>query len=324
MILREEAVTLPKIEAIIVEKASALDLIIIGGGPAGLTAGIYAIRARLKTLLIEKALLGGQVSLTDTVENYPGFPEGIKGMELAKRMEDQARRLGLEIIWGTASELEIEGTLKKITINGKKLSTRALIIATGGEPKKLGVPGEDKFRGRGVSYCAVCDAPFYRDKKVVVVGGGDSAIQEALFLSKYAEIVTVVHRRDQLRANKIFEERARLDPKIYFMWHTSIEEIKGKDKVEEVVVRDVLTNKKTKIKTDGVFIYIGKEPDTEFVKDKIKLDDQGFIITDEEMKTSIEGVFAAGDVRRKSLRQIATAVGDGAMAVDSALKYLEK
>ncbi|MBU1026547.1 MAG: thioredoxin-disulfide reductase [Candidatus Margulisbacteria bacterium] len=305
------------------KKDTSFDLIIIGGGPAGLTAALYAVRARVKVLLVEKMILGGMVSTTFNIENYPGFPEGISGMELSNRFQDQVRRLGLDIVWGNAIEIKNKKSEKEIIVDDKKFIAKALIIATGTEAAKLGVPGEDEFRGRGVSYCATCDGAFYKDKKVMVVGGGNSAIEEALFLTRYAKKISVIHRRDELRADKIIAERAIQDPKIYFFWHSTVEKISGKQKVEEVTLKDTHSNKTLKVPADGIFVYIGSKPNNELVKDIVKTDSHGFIITDENMKTSVNGIYAAGDIRVKSLKQVVTAVADGAIAAESARKYIE-
>jgi thioredoxin reductase (NADPH) len=313
----------PKAKAVSKEKRSDLELIIIGGGPAGLSAALYAIRSRLKVLLIEKMILGGMASTTFFIENYPGFPEGISGMELSNRMQDQVRRLGLDIMWGNCVSVNNKKNLREVQVDGKTLTAKAIIIATGSEAAKLGIPGEDEFRGRGVSYCATCDGPFYKDKSVLVVGGGNSAIEEALFLTRYAQKISVVHRRDELRADKILAEQALSNPKIYFFWHSVLEEISGKGKVDQVTLKDLQSGKKLKVPMDGVFIYVGSKPNSEPVQDAVKLDRQGFIITDENMKTSAAGIYAAGDVRATPLRQIVTAVSDGAIAAESARKFIE-
>lgn len=313
----------PKPQAVVIEKGPLLDLIIIGGGPAGLSAALYAVRARLKILLIEKMILGGQASTTFLIENYPGFPEGLSGIELSNRMQDQVRRLGLDILWGNALSVKNKKNHREIQVDGKPLTSKAVIIATGTEAAKLGVPGEDEFRGRGVSYCATCDGPFYKDKNVMVVGGGNSAIEEALFLTRYANKISIVHRRDKLRAEKILAERALSNSKIYFFWHSAVEEISGKEKIERVVLKDLQTGKKIKVPMDGIFVYVGNKPNTEMLKESVKLDSKGFIPTDENMKTSATGIYAAGDVRVKSLRQVVTAVADGAIAAESARKYIE-
>ncbi|OGB87513.1 thioredoxin-disulfide reductase [candidate division WOR-1 bacterium RIFCSPLOWO2_02_FULL_46_20] len=297
-----------------------MDLIIIGGGPAGLTAALYALRARLKVLLVEKMILGGAASTTFQIENYPGFPEGLSGLELGKRLQEQVNKLNLEILWGDSTRVKD----RQVQVDGKTLSAKAIIIATGTESTKLGIPGEDKFRGRGVSYCATCDGPFYKDKNVMVIGGGNAAIEEALFLTRYASKVSVVHRRDKLRADKILGERALANEKIYFYWNSIAEKIGGQEKVDELTVKDLLTDKKFKVPVDGIFVYIGSQPNSTLVKGLVKLDKQGFIITDEDMKTSTQGVFAAGDIRAKSLRQIVTAAADGAIAAESARKYIEE
>jgi thioredoxin reductase (NADPH) len=313
----------PKPSAVVIEKKPMLDLIIIGGGPAGLTAALYAARSRLKVLLIEKMILGGLATTTFSIENYPGFPEGISGTDLSNRLQDQVRRLGLDILWGNAISLKNKKGLREVQVDGKLLTAKTVIIATGTEAAKLGVSGEDEFRGRGVSYCATCDGPFYKDRNIMVVGGGNSAIEEALFLTRYAAKISIVHRRDQLRADKIYAERALSDSKIYFFWHSVVEKISGKEKIEEVVLKDLQSQKKLKVPVDGIFIYIGSKPNSEIAKNIVKLDQKGFILTDENMKTSAAGIFAAGDVRVKSLRQVVTAASDGAIAADSARKYIE-
>ena len=315
--------TLPKMEAVIIEKKGERDLAIAGGGPAGLTAGIFAVRMGLNAILIEKALPGGLMGTTDRIENYPGFPKEIKGMELSAAFEAQARELGLNIVWGTVNAVEAKGRKKRIMYDEKTVEAKAIIIATGTEPKKLGVPGEKEFLGRGVSYCATCDGPFYKDKKVIVVGGGNAAIEEALFLTNFASTVTIIHRRGDVRADKIFELRARSNPKIFFLWNSELEKIEGADKVKSITVKNSKTGKKTTVSADGVFIYVGSTPNVSFLRGILKQDKDGFIITDEEMRTSAKGIFAAGDVRAKSLRQIVTATSDGATAADSAYKYLE-
>lgn len=315
--------TKPKTQIIIQEEAMH-DLIIIGGGPAGLAAAIYSLRDRLKVLLVEKMMFGGQASTTSHIDNYPGFPDGVSGQELSQRMGEQAKKLSLEIIWGDAVQLKKSGNYFEAHVDGKIYSARATIIATGTNAAKLGVPGEDQFRGRGVSYCAVCDGAFYQNKNIMVVGGGNSAVEEALFLTRYANKVSIIHRRDELRCDKIIAEKAKNHPKIYFFWHSVVEEIKGEKTVKEVSIKDLISGKNLNVPVDGVFIYVGNNPNTAFVKDLVKLDKGGFIQTDEEMKTSLPGLFAAGDVRAKSLRQVVTAVADGAIAAESAREFIEK
>ncbi len=312
----------PKTAAVIKEGMSPFELIIIGGGPAGLTAGIYAKRAAIDALLIEKALPGGLITTTDLVENYPGFPEGITGTELGKKLEDQARKYGLDIVFGKVIKLEVKNSIKMVHTEEHSYSGKAVIIASGSEPKKLGVPGEESFIGRGVSYCATCDGPFYKDKNVAVIGGGNGALEEAIFLTKFAKLVTVIHRRDALRADNVLQKKAASNPKIFFKLHTAVEEIKGDDKVRSLKLTDTSSGKKSSINVDGIFIYAGLNPNTDFVKDLIKLDENGHIITDEKLKTNIDGIFAAGDVRKKTLRQVVTSVADGAIAVNSVKEYL--
>lgn len=300
------------------------ELLIIGGGPAGLTAGIYAVRSRLKTRLLEKGLPGGQIVVTEKIENYPGFVEGISGPKLASQMEEQAKQLGLEIeTFAEVSSLSVEGDFIKVKAESDEFASQAAIIATGAQPKKLGIPGENEFLGRGVSYCATCDGAFFRDKKVLVVGGGDSAVEEALFLTKFAAQVTIVHRRDELRAAKILRERAFANPKIDFLWDSHLIEIGGKDKVESGVVQNKNTLEKKEVSVDGVFMYVGILPNTEFAKGVIELDEAGFVVTDADLQTSAPGIFAAGDVRQNQLKQVSVAVGEGALAAMMAEKYLE-
>jgi len=301
------------------------DIIIVGGGPAGLTAGLYTSRARLKSLLIEKALLGGQVMTVEWVENYSGFEEGISGIELGQRMERQARRFGLEIIQGSVTEVSLHNKIKKILLeDGKLYEAKALILATGANPKPLGIEGEERFRGRGVSYCATCDGAFFKGKNIAVIGGGNSAVQEAVFLTRFAEAVYIVHRRDELRATKILQERAFSNPKIKFIWNSLPEKLDGEETVNALFLRNVKTGETTRLPVEGVFIYIGYIPNTGFLKGLVQLDEGNYIITDEEMSTSVKGIFAAGDVRAKSLKQIVTAVGDGATAAYSAERYIEE
>ncbi|MEK6680480.1 MAG: thioredoxin-disulfide reductase [Nitrospirota bacterium] len=304
---------------------SEYDIIIIGGGPAGLTAGLYASRARLKTLLIEKGLVGGQVVTTERIENYPGFEEGIAGPELIKRMDAQARRFGLEIISGNAAKVEDSGDSKVVALeDGKKISCKAIIVAAGAEPAKLEVEGEDKYRGRGVSYCATCDGAFFKNLKIAVIGGGDSALEEALFLTRFASEVYIIHRRNEFRAVKVIQERVFANPKIKVIWDSVIEKIEGEDfAVKKIAVENVRTGEKKELDIDGVFIYVGTRPNTDFLPVNTKLNDKGYILTDDNMATSIKGIFAAGDIRAKLLKQVSTAVGDGATAAFAAERYIE-
>ena len=299
------------------------EVIIIGGGPAGLTAGLYTSRSRLQTLLIEIGLLGGQMTTTEIIENYPGFSQGITGDELSRLMEEQAKRFGLEVVSQEAVELKMEGELKVIQANGTTYRCKALIICTGNEWRKLGVPGEKEFTGRGVSYCATCDGAFFQDSQIVVVGGGDSALTEALYLTKFVKELTIIHRRDALRGTKIYQERVFANPKIKLLWNSVVQEIKGDSVVHSVLVKNVKTGEVTEHPTEGVFLFVGLSPRTQFLKGSVNLDEAGYIITDENGETSLKGIFAAGDCRKKLLRQVATAVGDGATAAFAAEKYLE-
>lgn len=298
------------------------DLVIIGAGPAGLTAGIYAARARMKVLLLEKAVPGGQILVTDWVENYPGFPEGLTGYDLSEKMKTQAEAMGLEIQTAEVHSLKLSESVKEIVLKDKSITSKSLIIASGASPKKLGI-GEGNFMGKGVSFCATCDGPFFRDKTVVAVGGGDTAVQESIFLTKFAKKVYLVHRRDELRATKILQERAFANDKIEFVWDSAAIGIEGLFNVEGVKVKNLKTEKETVLKADGCFIWVGIQPTADFLNDDIKTDDYGFIITDEKMETSVPGVFAAGDVRDTPLRQISTAVGDAAIAAVCAEHYIE-
>lgn len=304
------------------------DAIIIGGGPAGLTAGIYLSRARMNTLLIEKALPGGQAALTEIIENYPGFPEGIDGPELMQKMEKQAVRFGLKIEYGEAAEVRIkegkEDKVKIVKINNQEYNTLAIILASGAEASKLGIPGEEELRGRGVSYCATCDAPFFKDQKIVVIGGGDTAIEEALYLTKFVREITIIHRRDRLRATKILQERVVANKKINFAWDSVVTKILDKEKVEGVLIQNKKTGEEKEIFCQGVFIFVGNIPNSKFLKELVKLDKRGYILTDDNMMTSQEGIYACGDVRKKILRQVVTACGEGATAAFAAQKYIEE
>lgn len=298
------------------------DLVIIGGGPAGLTAGMYAARARLNVLMVEKISPGGQVLITDLIENYPGFPEGLSGGELTDRMVEQAKQFGLPIENGEVTALELDGPVKKIILADREIKTKAIIIASGASPRTLHV-GEERFSGKGLSYCATCDGPFFRGKDVVAVGGGDTAVQESIFLTKFARKVYLVHRRDQLRATKILQERALANDKIEFVWDSVVTGLDGFFGVESVKVKNLKSGEEKTIKAEGCFIWIGILPNADFVGDTLKRDEWGFILADDKMQTSVPGVFVAGDVRVTPLRQIATAVGDAAIAAYSAEHYIE-
>jgi len=300
------------------------DIIIIGGGPAGLGAAIYSSRARMSTLIIEKAGCGGLIAITDNLENYPGFDKGINGFELTSKMEQQARTSGAEIAYGEVVEIETDEMLKKVILTDKTYITKTIIIASGSSFKKLGVKGEEEFIGRGISFCATCDGPFFKNKEVAVIGGGNSALQEALFLTKFASKVTLIHRRNEFRAAKILQERVAAEPKIKIILDTVVEEITGTETIEKIKVRNVKSDAAKEIPVNGVFIFIGWTPNTKFLmSNKIALDEKGYILTDEQMKTSIDGIYACGDVRKKSLRQVVTAVSDGATASVSAHHYIE-
>ena len=300
------------------------DLIIIGGGPAGLTAGLYAARARLKTVLLEKLSPGGQVLLTDLVENYPGFPDGISGFELVERMRHQAENFGLNIQSANVVKLELSPEKKQVITEKGPLETKALILTTGATPRKLEIEGEERLTGKGVSYCATCDGPFYRDQEVAVIGGGDTAVEEALFLTKFAKKVYLVHRRDELRATKLLQERAFAQEKVELVWDTIPTQFLGKTGVEEIELKNVKAGGLSTLRVDGVFVFIGYDPNSELVKGAMELDNRGFIITNNDLETSLPGVFAAGDIRSKLLRQISTAVGEGATAAFAAERYIEE
>jgi thioredoxin reductase (NADPH) len=298
------------------------ELVIIGGGPAGLTAGLYASRARLSTLLIEKGLVGGQIADAELVENYPAFPEGISGLELGQLMYQQATKYGLETLLAEVTGIELQEEQKVIKTTQGNFIAKAVIIASGSERHKLGIPGEKEFTGKGVSYCATCDAAFFRELPVAVVGGGDAAITEALQLTKFASKITVIHRRDQLRATRILQERALNKPKVEFLWDTVVEEIEGKNIVKKIKLRQVKTGEKSTLEIAGIFISIGFKPGTDYLKDILPLDASGHIITNNKMETKVTGIFAAGDVRHNSAQQAIAAAGDGATAAIYTEKFI--
>lgn len=301
------------------------DLIIIGGGPAGLTAGIYAARAKLNTVLLERLNVGGLVGTTDWVENYPGFPEGISGVDLVKKMEDQAAKFGLKIVpYKEVDSADLTGQTKTIKVDDEEYQAKAVIVASGTEPKKLNIPGEEKFKGRGVSYCATCDGAFFQDKDIVMIGGGSSGIQEGLFLTRFVKRITVVEFMPHLNAEKILQERARKDSKFKFFLNHMATSINGENQIESVTIRNRETTEEKTIPAAGVFVYVGWDPKTSFLKGQVELDKWDYVIAGEDTKTSAPGVFAAGDVREKELRQITTAVSDGTVAVFMAEKYLQE
>ncbi len=298
------------------------EVIIIGGGPAGLSAGLYSSRARLNSLLVEMGLVGGQIVNAERVDNYPGFPEGISGFELGQLMHQQATKYGLKTIIAEATGIELREEQKEVKTTKGNFIAKAVIIASGSERRKLGIPGEEKFMGKGVSYCATCDAAFFREVPVAVVGGGDAAITEALHLAKFAAKVTVIHRRDQLRASRILQEKAFSEPKIQFLWNTIVDEIDGEDLVKRIKLSEVKTGEKSALEVAGIFISIGLKPNTDYLKGILPLDPAGHIITNGKMETEIPGIFAVGDIRRDSARQAITAAGDGATATIYAEKFL--
>ena len=297
------------------------DTIIIGAGPAGMTAALYAARSNLKVALIEGGLPGGQMNNTSDIENYPGYAN-ISGPELAEKMFEPLENLGVEHLYGFVKNIEDHGDVKKVITDDEEFETRTVIVATGSKHRLLGVPGEEELNSRGVSYCAVCDGAFFRDQDLLVVGGGDSAVEEAIFLTQFAKSVTIVHRRDELRAQKVLQDRAFANDKINFIWDSVVKEIKGENRVESVVIENVKTNQVTEHAFGGVFIYVGLDPVSDFTKDLQIQDESGWIVTDDHMKTNVAGVFAVGDVRQKDLRQVTTAVGDGAIAGQEAYKYI--
>ena len=299
------------------------EVIIIGGGPGGLTAGLYTSRARLSTLLIEKGLFGGQMTTTECIENYPGFPQGVTGDELSRLMEEQARKFGMETVAQEVVKVSLEEDIKVVQTDESTYRCKALIISTGAEYRKLGVPGENEFAGKGVSYCATCDGAFFRDGRIVVVGGGDSALTEALFLTKFAKELTIIHRRDALRGTKIYQERVLGHPKIKLLWNSIVQEIRGDSTVRSIIVKNVKTGEIKEFETEGAFLFVGVEPRTQFLTGIVEMDEGGYILTNEDCETSAKGIFAVGDCRKKLLRQIATAVGDGATAAFAAEKFLE-
>lgn len=299
------------------------DVVIIGAGPAGMTAAVYASRANLATLMIERGIPGGQMANTEEVENYPGF-DHILGPELSTKMFEHAKKFGAEYAYGDVTEI-IDGEQYKTLISGKKqYKTRTIIIATGAEYKKMGVPGEQELGGRGVSYCAVCDGAFFKNKNLIVVGGGDSAVEEGVYLTRFADKVTIVHRRDQLRAQKILQDRAFANEKVDFIWNSTVKEVNEKDgKVGSVTLVSTVDGTESTVETDGVFVYVGMLPLTAPFAQFNILNEAGYVVTDEKMATAVPGIFAAGDVREKMLRQIVTATGDGSIAAQSAQHYIE-
>ncbi len=299
------------------------DVIIIGGGPAGLSAGLYTSRNKLNTLLIEKGLIGGNINEAEKVDNYPGFPKGIGGMELTTLMHEQASLYGTEVIYDNVSDIKIADNVKTVTTSQGDFSAKALIITGGSERQKLNVPGEKEFSGKGVSYCATCDGPFFRDKRVAVVGGGNAALYEALHIAKFASKVAVIHRRDQLRATPVVQDKVFSEPKIEIIWNSVVKEVQGEIFVNKLKLADVKSNKESFLEIDGVFVAIGLVPNTSYLKDIVPLNDKGYIIVNNKMETGVPGIFAAGDIRENSIRQVIAAAGDGAVAAISAANYID-
>lgn len=300
------------------------DVLIIGGGGAGLTAALYTSRAKLSTVLLEKLTPGGQIALTDLVENYPGFPEGITGGEISQRMEEQAKRYGTEVLYEEVGGIEKkDGSFVTKTAGDQTFRSRSVILASGASYRNLGVPGEKELTGRGVSYCATCDGAFFKEKELVVVGGGDSAMQEGIFLTRFTTKLTVVHRRDKLRANPLLQERAKQNSKIQFIWDTVVTEVVGDKKVQGVKLKNLKTSQTKDFKTDGVFVFIGHDPNTGFLKGFIELDEKGYVKTDLKLQTSVPGIFACGEVRAGAVQQLVSCCGEGCEAALACQAYLE-
>ena len=300
------------------------DVAVVGGGPAGLTAGLYLCRGKIDTVLLESVLTGGQAVNSPLIENYPGFPEGIAGADLVERMKQQVDRFGLEVRTFTpAMKLSLDGNVKVLSLERDEVRANVVIVATGRSPRKIGIPGEDEFSGRGISYCATCDGPLFKDRVIMVVGGGDAAVEEALHLTKFASKVILVHRRDELRASEYLQERALSEPKLEFMWNSEIEEIKGEQVVKSAVISNNVTGERTDVPVSGIFFYVGNVPNTKFLADAVELDEAGYVVTDQNLESSVPGIFAAGDVRSSRFKQVIVAAAEGALASSGAHRYLE-
>lgn len=300
------------------------DLIIIGAGPAGMTAAVYASRANLSTVMIERGMPGGQMATTDAIENYPAF-ESILGPELSTKMFEHAQKFGAKYEYGDVDKVVDHGDLKEVIVGEKSYKAYAVIVATGAEYRKLGSPGEEELTGRGVSYCAVCDGAFFQGREIVVIGGGDSAVEEGMYLTRFADKVTIIHRRDELRAQKIIQDRAFANEKIDFLWNKQVQSVNEKDgKIGSVTLIDTQDGSESEFDTEGMFVYVGMDPLTDAVKDLGITNENGYILTNEDMETAVPGIFAAGDVREKMLRQIVTATGDGSIAAQAVQKYIEE
>jgi thioredoxin reductase (NADPH) len=305
-------------------RKAMLDLIIIGGGPGGLSSAIYGLRAKLDILLIEKIGLGGQIAKTDIIENYPGFPDGILGQEMVSLFQKQAERFGAEIVFDSATEVDLSERPFKVTTYGSEYQAESLIIATGASVRELGVPGETEFTGRGVSYCGTCDGHFFKEKDLIVVGGGDSALKEGIFLTRFANSVTIVHRRDELRGGVYLENKAKANPKISFVWDTVVTEIHGDGTVNAVRLKNVKTGDEKVHNTDGVFIFIGHDPNTELFKGQLDMDENSYLVLDQNMHTNVRGVFAAGEVGDPHFQQVVISAGMGAAAAMEVVEFLEE
>ncbi len=299
------------------------EIAIIGGGGAGLTAALYASRANLKTVLFEKLTPGGQIALTHDVENYPGFPEGVSGPDIAMRMEEQAKKYGTEVLYDEVKTLTPKQGLFELAFASKIITAKAVILTMGASFRTLDVPGERELTGRGVSYCATCDGAFFKGKQIAVVGGGDSALQEGIFLTKFATSVEVIHRRDKLRASPILQDRAKSNPKIKFIWDTVVEKVEGDKKVQSLALKNVKTGAVQTVAKDGIFIFVGHEPNSALVKNLVHADEHSYVTTDETYATSVPGIFAAGEIRKNAVRQLVAACGEGCGAALSAQQYVE-
>jgi len=299
------------------------DLLILGSGPAGLAAAIYAARAELAPILLTGTDLGGQAATTDMIENYPGFPEGVNGLDLGQKFQQQAERFGTQMVYDMITDVDFSDQTLKLCTYDKQYLAKAVVVSTGATPNHLNVPGEKEFTGKGVSYCGTCDGWFFREKEIFVVGGGDSALEEAIFLTRFASKVTVVHRRESLRAGKILQKRAFDNEKISFIWDSQVVEILGEGEVESVKIKNIKTEEETVMKTDGIFIFIGHKPNVEIFGDQIKLDEHGYIEVDKLMRTNVPGVYAGGEVADSQYRQVITSAGMGAAAAIEAIRYLE-
>lgn len=305
------------------EEKAVEKLIILGTGPAGLAAGLYAARADLEPLILTGTDIGGQAALTNTIENYPGFPEGVGGNELAELFQENAERFGTKIVYDTATEVDLSERPFTVKTYSETYKTESLIISTGASPNKLNIPGEKELRGKGVSYCATCDGWFFKDKVVAVVGGGDWALEEGVFLTRFAKKVHIIHRRDQLRGGAILQTRAKNNDKVEFIWNTIVTKIKGDDGVDAIEIKNVETGEESEMDVEGVFIFIGHSPNTELFKDQLELDENGYLVVDKRMHTNIQGVYAAGEVCDPHFRQVITSAGMGAAAAIEATRFLE-